>query len=640
MAVLYQLKPAYVANWRGGTVNVNGQAYDVGAALTAGGGTITATDGTLQSVLDSYYALQRVGSDSTFPQGTDFYSIYALVPPTSGPGDVITRRADGRYESAAPAGGSGGTVADASTTVKGASKLSSAPATATNPIAVGTNDTRVTADQATGTASIRTLGTGGTQAAAGDHTHAASAIAFTPTGTIAATTVQAAVAEVASEAGSGGGSAAATPIGERLLQAMANDDRDVAILIISDSTAAYSTSADLNKWPYLLATSLGAAFPRYTIRNTTWSGTLFANQETLQTGTGTHTLWIENAGWGGKGPRFHQTTGGSFGLLVHKARGKLPTAQAQGYPELVFISHGHNDGTGFTATPFRDDLLALCEVINMQTPGSEIVLISQNPRLPFPGSDYQEALIHQTMAVAQARGYGYINVWKAFVDASPGGVPVADPTTGALVQSDGIHPNNAGYTVWSNAVYARMSLVQGVIPRQQESSLSVPVTNLLANGDFAAFAAPPTLTSWTATNVTPSKDTTAFESGSGYAVKLTSATAAAAYISQAVTPLSQVLGRQLTLSARLFVAQSVKTASLNSGIVSIVEAGGSNPGETLSTASADGVDAFLWISTSRFISADATSVTIRLYSNTGAVSSVVTYDRAMLCKGLLPRDVR
>ncbi len=35
--------------------------------------------------------------------------------------------------------------------------------------------------------------------------HAASAIAFTPTGTVAATTVQAAIAEVAAEAGGGGG---------------------------------------------------------------------------------------------------------------------------------------------------------------------------------------------------------------------------------------------------------------------------------------------------------------------------------------------------------------------------------------------------------------------------------------------------
>jgi len=63
------------------------------------------------------------------------------------------------------AGGGGGS--DASTTVKGISKLSIAPVSSTNPIAVGTNDVRVTGDQGAGTASIRTLGSGSAQAAAG-----------------------------------------------------------------------------------------------------------------------------------------------------------------------------------------------------------------------------------------------------------------------------------------------------------------------------------------------------------------------------------------------------------------------------------------------------------------------------------------
>jgi hypothetical protein len=103
----------------------------------------------------------------------------------------------------AQSGGGGGSASDASTTVKGVSKLSSAPSSSTNPIAVGTNDARVVADQDAATASIRTLGTGATQAAQGNHAHAASAISFTPTGTIAANTVQAAIAEVAAEADAG-----------------------------------------------------------------------------------------------------------------------------------------------------------------------------------------------------------------------------------------------------------------------------------------------------------------------------------------------------------------------------------------------------------------------------------------------------
>jgi hypothetical protein len=79
---------------------------------------------------------------------------------------------DGDAWAAAAGGGGGGAEPNASATVIGVTKLSAAPASSANPIAVGTNDTRATADQAAGTASIRTLGTGATQAAPGNHDHA------------------------------------------------------------------------------------------------------------------------------------------------------------------------------------------------------------------------------------------------------------------------------------------------------------------------------------------------------------------------------------------------------------------------------------------------------------------------------------
>lgn len=62
-------------------------------------------------------------------------------------------------------------------------------------------------DAAAGTASRRSLGTGSTQAAAGNHSHTASQITSTPFSTIEATNVQAALEEVKNEAGSGAASA-------------------------------------------------------------------------------------------------------------------------------------------------------------------------------------------------------------------------------------------------------------------------------------------------------------------------------------------------------------------------------------------------------------------------------------------------
>jgi len=88
------------------------------------------------------------------------------VEGTLAEGDVPVWSEDNASFVPGQAGGGGGS--DASTSVKGISKLSVAPTSASNPIAVGTNDARVTGDQGAGTASIRTLGSGSTQAAAGD----------------------------------------------------------------------------------------------------------------------------------------------------------------------------------------------------------------------------------------------------------------------------------------------------------------------------------------------------------------------------------------------------------------------------------------------------------------------------------------
>lgn len=57
-------------------------------------------------------------------------------------------------------------------TIAALSRISSAATSSAAADAVRHDDARVTADQAAGTASIRTLGTGAQQAAAGNHSHA------------------------------------------------------------------------------------------------------------------------------------------------------------------------------------------------------------------------------------------------------------------------------------------------------------------------------------------------------------------------------------------------------------------------------------------------------------------------------------
>lgn len=98
--------------------------------------------------------------------------------------------------------------------------------------AVQGNDARVTADQVAGTASIRTLGTGAQQAAAGNHTHTATGISDSTTvGRSVLTAVDAAAARTAIGAGT-----SSLALGTTNTTAKAGDYQPTAANI-SDSTA-------------------------------------------------------------------------------------------------------------------------------------------------------------------------------------------------------------------------------------------------------------------------------------------------------------------------------------------------------------------------------------------------------------------
>lgn len=69
--VQYQLSPNYTSTWSGGSIQYEqGRTFDIGAALTAGGGTFTVDETlhpTLVTALDSYEALMRSTNPSPPP---------------------------------------------------------------------------------------------------------------------------------------------------------------------------------------------------------------------------------------------------------------------------------------------------------------------------------------------------------------------------------------------------------------------------------------------------------------------------------------------------------------------------------------------------------------------------------------------
>ncbi len=157
MAVTFQLKPEFVGKYAGGTIKVTDQRdYNVGTALTAGGGTISVTDSDAELInaLKNYYPIYMVSGGTPGVDPVPDFDIRRrlwLGREAANGNEVVlqigldrlapavTIEADGTA-----VGLSAAAAADASTTVKGIAKMSVAPASSTNPIAVGDNDPRNT----------------------------------------------------------------------------------------------------------------------------------------------------------------------------------------------------------------------------------------------------------------------------------------------------------------------------------------------------------------------------------------------------------------------------------------------------------------------------------------------------------------
>ncbi|HEX5592015.1 MAG TPA: GDSL-type esterase/lipase family protein [Solirubrobacterales bacterium] len=410
-------------------------------------------------------------------------------------------------------------------------------------------------------------------------------------------------------------------IGRRLMRVLKEGLRDCTIVIVGDSTS--TGTAGGTTWSAKLLDLLHAQFPAYTIKFADWDDATHAYPAltTKYTGTGSVTLTLWNCAIASKNAHYQQSP--YFDAMV-----------ASKQPDLVFISHGHNHGAeAATVEPYwRDDLLGISELVNLACPRAEVVLFAQNPRVD--GNQNTQALRqHVTEMVAQVRGYGFVNVHRLFLDV--------DPAIKSLL-SDEIHPNATGYLLIAEEVFRLMNL-NGTLRNQQPSSLSVPVVNLLSNGDFASYTvgSPDEIPNWFRVNVTASKDTTNYEGPNGYAVKLTVTTpGSAARLTQALPAnLVRLLrGGWICLASRVYGPAGRPGGG---GRISINEEGGSGAGLTQSNALAGGDEGFKWEVCARRIAANATGISIYLNVDpNGTAGANFTFDRATLAKGILPRDIR
>lgn len=393
---------------------------------------------------------------------------------------------------------------------------------------------------------------------------------------------------------------------QRFMAKLTRNVENVSMVVISDSTAN-----ETSDWLYLWAQDFAPKFPAYTVRYNLWNdGTsAYSAAVTLQTGSGSFFLDIWNASVTGKN-------------VLYALAPNFDTMVALKQPDLVVISHGHNEGAAQTPDQWRGPYLALTETVTAACPTAGVLCIAQNPAT---GTDDQAERAGIYQQVAEMRGFGFVDVHQAFVDTG-------DP---ASLTADGVHPNAAGSALWAEVVQRAFvyDSYRAPIRSQVPSSLTTAGEQLLLNGDFAAFtgAVPDSWTKTGGASTTLSKNVTDFESPNGYAVRMQQ-TAGGGSLRQDL-PLKRVLGQYVTLTARLRVPSGQGAEAGRIGF--IITDGASTT--TVLRPNSNGQGAFRYAVAQIRVPVTATRVQVILYCDSTNAVADVTYDRVVACLGMVPR---
>lgn len=392
-----------------------------------------------------------------------------------------------------------------------------------------------------------------------------------------------------------GGQAAA----QRFVSSMDSEAADLAILIPSDSTAN-----EPSEWARRFGVGLGLRYPRWTIHERLWNDTtlVYDAATAIQSGTNGRTLTVYLCAVAGA------TTAYFTGAKFQPAIGAVDA-------DLVILSMGHNEGS--FAPLWWPQYTAFVESIAEAQQGASMVLIGQNPAM---ANNYQAERAELYREIAATRGFGFIDVHKAFTDTG---------NVAAFLNSvDKLHPNDAGSQLWADTVLAAFR------PTPARSLLGANTPTLLAsatdfapNGRFESFSASvPDGWTLTAGTATATKDTTNFETGT-YAVKVTSTSAGGAM--RLELPPADFSGRWVTVAARVYVGAA---QAASAGRVMLQD----DSGALTTNPVVWGRDGFRWVTVTKFVPPTATFLRIHLYGDTSVAGGAATYDQASVTVGKFP----
>ena len=398
-----------------------------------------------------------------------------------------------------------------------------------------------------------------------------------------------------------------------VLGKLVNNIDDVNILVNSDSTGTAN-----NEWVYLYAQWLADNYNEFSVNYYLWDNVTadYATPVAISVGSGTYTISIYNAAISGSRPD------NIMGEKITNAVLNIPQC------DLFILNHGHNTVGSFSGSSqlFRrvPQLLETVESIKHTHSNCGVILIAQNPRR----DDDDYAIVYNTILTTA----GLINADVADVYS----LFIRENKRPELF-IDNVHPStglgaDSGTQLYLNAL---TELHTSVIFKGSVSSFDSIASNHVLNGDFSAFSGI-TPDEWQETNALTTKDTVNDDGLNGYSVSI------APTVDGSQSRLRQTLGGDLfsslrggwvTLAARVYIPSATSTPT--SGKIAI----NTNSNNSGSTQSASPINGFIWIAVSLKILSTDTFAQIFLYGDTGAGNGVAVFDRVVLVRGRLPRDI-
>ncbi|MGW8936901.1 SGNH/GDSL hydrolase family protein [Gordonia terrae] len=214
------------------------------------------------------------------------------------------------------------------------------------------------------------------------------------------------------------------------------DYQDINLALLGDSTGNES-----GEWFRLMLVRLAGQFPKYTIVYRLWNhgAQAYDAPETLQVGTGTHTLYVYNGSVPGENVTY------AADGLVTRINAMLPVQM-----HALIFSYGYNFPS---LTSYREYAgYNINQLLNFQ-PRAEVFLCSQPPLASTNTADQpvnHVLRMDSLRALAEQEGWTIIDATQAFLDyaATHGG------SYDNLIQPDLKHPTtgpgDTGSQVWAD----------------------------------------------------------------------------------------------------------------------------------------------------------------------------------------------